>query len=329
MLAHIIMRSTYLKLLCLFFVISCKIQPASNRHNDDNNPNRVYHLRLNPTIGSQYTYTVTRSTEFELEVDGMKVDNKNQSKIEVTCTIVKDSAGDFLLNIAYNKIHLYSKNGDTEQEMEEDADKAEGSTDAVEKMLGILKGANLQAVVSATGQIKSMQGDEEIRNKLMARFSPGDTNAKTIASQQWDQQVKEGLLENNMEQLFKEFPDSAVHVGDRWKLSSIQQEQIDLANKASCQLKEIVDGTAVIHSEGEISCDHSAGIMNGTPYTADLRGEEESDLAMETSTGMLLSSTSASEIAGTISSMGRNIPVTINISTKLEGHRVKYEPNKN
>jgi Family of unknown function (DUF6263) len=114
-----------------------------------------------------------------------------------------------------------------------------------------------------------------------------------------------------------------VHVGDRWKLSSTQHEQIDLINKASCQLKEIVDGTAVIRSQGKITSDSSSGTLNGTPYTADLKGKEESDLAMETTTGMLLSSTSESSITGTISSMGRDIPVTIHISTKLEGHRVK------
>jgi hypothetical protein len=43
---------------------------------------------------------------------------------------------------------------------------------------------------------------------------------------------------------------------------------------------------------------------------------------METATGMLLSSKSESEITGTISSMGRDIPVTITISMKLEGRRV-------
>jgi hypothetical protein len=177
--------------------------------------------------------------------------------------------------------------------------------------------------VSTAGQIKSIQGDVAIKDKLLAGFSPGDTYAKSIASQQWDRQVKEGLLKNNMEQMFHVFPDSAVHVGDRWKLSSAQHEQIDLINKTSSQLKEIVDGTAVIHSEGEITSDNAAGTLNGTPYAADLKGKEESDAAMETTTGMLLSSTSESEITGTISSMGRDIPVTITISTKLEGHRVK------
>src|SRR6266404_3316427 len=126
-----------------------------------------------------------------------------------------------------------------------DADKAEGSGDPAEKMLGLLKGINIQAVVNPARQIKSLKGIDEIRDKVMANFNPGDTYGRSMAGKQWDERVKEGLVKNNIEQLFKIFPDSAVHVGDRWKLSAT----------------EIVDGTAVVHSEGEINSDHSTGEM--------------------------------------------------------------------
>ena len=302
-------------------LFSCKIQPGSNRHYDDNNPKKVYHLQLNPTDGSQYLYSVTRSTEFEMEVDGKKVDNKNRSQMEITYTIGRDSMGDIVLNTVYNKIHLYTKNGDTEQE--EDADKGEESTDPAEKMLGILKDAKLRVVVSSAGVIKSMQGDEEIKSKLMAGFSPGDTYAKNIAAQQWDQRIKAGLIKDNMQELFKVFPDSAVHVGDRWKMSSTQHVDIDLNNNSSFLLKEIVDGTAVIRSEGDITSSQSSGSLNGTLYTADLKGKQQGDLEVEVATGMLLTSTSESEITGTISSMGRDIPVTISISLKVAGRKLR------
>jgi hypothetical protein len=45
-----------------------------------------------------------------------------------------------------------------------------------------------------------------------------------------------------MEQVFHIFPDSAVHVGDRWKLSYTEHESINLVNASSYQLKEITDG---------------------------------------------------------------------------------------
>jgi Family of unknown function (DUF6263) len=256
-----------------------------------------------------------------MDVDGKKVDNKTRSQLEIAYTIGRDSMGDIVLNTVYNKIHLYTKNGDTE--LEEGADKGEESTDPAEKMLGILKGAKLQLVVDAAGEVKSMQGDEEIKRKLMAGFAPGDTYANNIAAQQWDQRIKTGLIKDNMQEFFKIFPDSAVHVGDRWKMSSTQHVDIDLISNSSFQLKEIVDGTAVIRSTGNITSSQSSGSLNGTPYTADLKGKQEGDIEVEVATGMLLSSTSESDITGTISSMGRDIPVTIHISTKLEGRKVE------
>lgn len=311
----------YSAFIILTLLTACKAHPGSESSYDDNNPNRVYHLRLNPPAGAQYTYTITRSTEFELEVNGKKIDNKNKATFEVTYTFGKNSSGDVLLNIVYNKIHLYTKNDDMEEE--EDADKAgDESADPVEKALEVLKGSPLSAVLSPGGQIISLQGDEAIRDKLLASFSPADATAKQIAQQQWDKQVKDGLLKNNMEQLFNIFPDSAVHVGDRWKLSSTDHESINLVNKSSYQLKEITDGTAVIKSQGDLTSEKSSGSFNGTPYTADLKGTQEGEEAMETATGMLLSSASESNITGTISSMGLDIPVTMTISTKLEGQRV-------
>ena len=69
----------------------------------------------------------------------------------------------------------------------------------------------------------------------------------------------------------------------------------------------------MIRSLGEITSDNSSGTLNGTPYTEDLRGKEDSDLALETTTEMLQSNTSESEITGTISSMGQDIPATTEV----------------
>jgi hypothetical protein len=305
----------------VLIINACKTQPNSNRHYSDNDPNKIYRLQLNPKAGAQYTYTINKETEFELEVEGKKVDNKRRATMDVTYTIGKDSAGDVVLNMVYDKIHLYTKTGDKETDM--DADKAEGSADPSEKMLGLLKGINIQAVVSPAGQIKSLNGFDEIKDKVLASFSPGDAYGRSMAGKQWDERVKEGLVKNNIEQLFNIFPDSAVHVGDRWKLSATQKEGINLHSQSSFQLKEIVDGTAVVHSEGEISSDHSTGEMGGATFTADLKGKQDGEFEMETATGMLLSSNIHSSIAGTMNMMGRDVPMTIRTDTKMQGRKLK------
>ena len=230
---------------------SCNIHPGASRYNDDNDPKKVYRLRFNPAPGSKFVYTVTRSTEFEMEADDKIVKNKNTSDMDIVYSVSRDSAGNTVLATIYNKIHLYSKNGDEVQE--EDADKAEGSADPLEKMLGILRHANLRVVVSPAGTVQSVEGDEAVKDQVLAGVPNTATYAREIAAKQWDQQVKNGLIKRNMEELFRIFPDSAIHVGGRWKLSSPPQLDIPVAGGNVYQLKEIIDGTAVIEMQGDIN----------------------------------------------------------------------------
>jgi len=311
-------KSCYIYLWVIFSVfLSCKTHPDSNRHYSDNDPKKAYRLQLNPKPGLQYTYSITKETEFQVEMEGKEVDNKTRVTIDVSYTIGRDSAGDVVLNMVYNKIHLYTKAGDTETDL--DADNAEGSADPAERMLALLKGGPIQAVVTPAGQIKGYKGVDEIRDKVLAKFDPSDTYGKSMAGKQWDERIKEGMIKSNMEQLFSIFPDSVVHIGDRWKLSSTQKEGISLNSRSSFQLKEIVDGTAVVREEGEISSDRGAGEMGGATFTADLKGKQEGEFEMEAETGMLLSSDVNSTIKGTMNMMGRDIPMNIHMSMKMRG----------
>jgi hypothetical protein len=308
-------------LFFIFFIISCKIQPGSDRRNEDGNPDRVYKLRLNPTTGSTYYYTITNGSEFRMEVDGKKIDKENKSTVAVSYGIDKDSVGDLLLTMVYDKIHFYSKNKDGATDL--DAGNAESSQDPVEKLMSIVKGATITAVINPKGEIQSIKGYDELKSKLLASFNPNDTYSKAIAEKQWEERIKEGMIKKNVEQLFKIFPDSAVHVGDKWKLGSVQKDEMNLAIKNSYTLTGIRDGVAVIRSEGDITSDNASGSTMGYAFTADIKGKQEGEYEMETATGMLLTSKISADIEGEMSMMGRKIPITIHSTMKMEGKRMK------
>src|SRR6266498_1166542 len=124
----------------LLFVVSlvaasCKISPDSNRNYSDRD--RVYKLQLNPSAGSSYYYEITNQSEIKVEVDDKKADNLNKSDIAMYYEFNKDSVGDLMLSITYDKIHLYTKNGDNETDI--DADNTGVTLNPMEKMLGALK----------------------------------------------------------------------------------------------------------------------------------------------------------------------------------------------
>jgi hypothetical protein len=211
--------------------------------------NKIYRLRLNPVAGSKYYYDISNQTAIKLEVNDTKVDNINKTTVGVSYAVSKDSLGNFLINMQYDKIKIYSKTADTETEM--DADNAALTSNPVEKMLGILKTANITATVNPVGEVKAVTGYKELTAKVMEKLSATDVYARTSAQAQWEQFVEKGVVKNNLDQLFKIFPDSAVHIGDKWKLDTKQNEELGLTAKSSFLLKEINNDVAVITSAGE------------------------------------------------------------------------------
>jgi hypothetical protein len=148
-------------------------------------------------------------------------------------------------------------------------------------------------------------------------------SVRSTAEKQFDQRIKDGLIKKNMEQFLNIFPDSAVHIGDRWKISSTQLDQLKLHIITSYQLTEIRDNVAVITSHGEVAGDNSTGNMNGYDYTADLKGQQEGKFEIEMATGMLLNGNMTSDIEGQMSMMGRQVPVNLHTSLKMEGRKLK------
>src|ERR1700722_155593 len=103
------MKTTYIGFIIVLFSF-CKTQPSSDRHYADGNPDKVYNLRLNPVVGSQYYYSITNESHFKMEVSDKKIDNQNKSAVGMSYVIGKDSTGNLLLNMAYDKIRIYTKN---------------------------------------------------------------------------------------------------------------------------------------------------------------------------------------------------------------------------
>jgi Family of unknown function (DUF6263) len=190
-------------------------------------------------------------------------------------------------------------------------------------MLGTLKEAIITAIVSPSGEIKSVTGYKEIGEKIIAGFAENDIQGRTMAQNQWDQVIGEGLIKKNMDQLFKIFPDSAVHLGDTWKLSSREEGELKMNVSSSFTLKAINSDIAIIQSKGQISSDNTASnLMGYGEVSTDLKGEQEGEFEMETKTGMLLSCKIKASIKGTIQVMGRDIPVTISTTVKMTGKKI-------
>ena len=305
-------------IIAIVFLPSCKINPDSSRKNAEQN-GRVYKLRLNPDPNTKYYYTIGDESNLIFEVNDKKVENATKTNVDVYYSIKKDSTGNFLVSMDYDKINVYIKNGDDKSEM--DAANAQNSINPAEKMLGMVKEAKLVAVVNSLGEVKSVTGYNEMASKILAGFAPGDTYGRNLAESRLKKLIDQGVIRNNIENLFKVFPDSSVHVGDRWKLSTRENNDVGLRVEYFYTLKDIQGNHAFIYSESKITSDSSVSNLMGYDVTASLSGEGEGEYEVDLKSSMLIKGKSSSKINGTIEMIGREIPMSIETKFQIDGKK--------
>lgn len=296
------------------------MQPNSDRHIAGSDGSKTYKLRLSPIANSSYHYDISNESELKMESGQKKVDNVNRSNTGVYYEMTKDSAGNFVFHIRYDKVHLYTNSSGTETEM--DAANAATTHDPLEKMLGALTSARIVAVITPLGEVKTVTGYKEMGDKIMEGFNNSDLNVRKMARSRLEQVIGNGIVKKNMDQLFKIFPDSAVHIGDQWKSSGKQQSDLNLNVNNSFTLKGIDDGVALIRSEGDMTSDSAAISIMGYEVTANLKGHQRGDYEIDTKTGMLVNASITAHVEGAMQVMGRDIPITVDMKVKMNGRKL-------
>ena len=161
-----------------------------------------------------------------MEVEDKKLEDITKAKVGVEYSVKKDSTGNFLVTIKYDKMHVYLKSGEKESDM--DAANAAGSIDPVEKMLGIIKDATLTANVNQSGEVKSISVYKQLSTNLLASFPQSDANTRVIIQNRLNEMIQQNIIKKNLDQVFRMFSDSAIHIGDRWKIYSKEKEEFSI-----------------------------------------------------------------------------------------------------
>jgi hypothetical protein len=208
--------------LVIVSLISCDLPPHQN--GEDNNPDKSYDILIKPAPGSKYEYTIQNSSQTQMELNDKKVENKSKSDIDVIYAIEKDSSNNTVVSVNYNKIHIYSKINDDETEL--DAANAGNSINPAEKLLGILKSANMKAILNGNGEVVNMTGYKEMADQVIANIQSEDPETRSVIQKQWKDFIEQKLVKKNIEEIFGIYPDSAMHIGGTW--NSITKEKGDM-----------------------------------------------------------------------------------------------------
>jgi hypothetical protein len=295
----------------------CKTHLNSSRNNPGED--KTYHLRFNPSAGAAYHFETTNESDVSITVDDKEVESRKKTETGMNYRISRDS-GEYTLEMSYDRIHFYAKNGDVVTDV--DANDPQSSYNSMGQLLSGLKTATIVARVNSAGAIRSVTGYQEVIDRILAtNYGPDAEKAKVRLT--WQQLVEQGIVRKNMDQLIRQFPDSALHVGDRWKLSSAEKDEINFRLENVYQLESIDGGIATIRSEGEVSGDSTASQMMGYSVTSDLKGKEQGIYQVDIVSGMPVDAEISAEIQGTVYLQGREAQVKMNTKTKLSGKVIK------
>lgn len=308
----------------LLFIAACQnnVQVQKKQGHESIPENEALQpLRLNPATGSVYHYDIVNESRIKMEAGERNIDNRNITTVSVSYEIDKDSAGNFVLHMKYDKIQLHLKNGDTETDM--DAANAAYTSDPIEKMLGILKNAQLSTTISPSGEILSMSGYQQLTDQIMAKLDAPDLNSRKMAQTRWQQLVEEGIIKKNIEQFFRIFPDSVVTPGDSWTIDSHQKTELPLQVHTKYTLESIDNDIAMLISKGEMTSEKGKSDVMGYEVSSNLSGQQKGKFEIEMHSGMLVKCSIDADIEGNLQIMGRDVPVKIITKVKMSGKKLK------
>ena len=313
-------RSILFIVICTAFShYSCKLRLQSDRNSAGDG--KVYRLRMNPSPGSKYQYEMSNGSNVKMTVNEKAVESVKKGDVTLSYAVDKDSAGHFVISITYDKIHTLSKTGDQETDL--NSETPDDTGDPMQKMLHYLKDATIVATLNQDGSVKTVTGYTEVASQILGSTNAISPSDKQRLQQQWRSMVEQAIVKKNMDQLFRFFPDSAVHVGDRWKIESRDSADFPFLVKSVYNLQSIKDGIADIECRGEITSDSSTAAGPGMTPSAQLKGQQEGSYSVDIKTGMLVKCTVTADIEGTVHVMGRDIPITISTEVRVAGKQVK------
>ncbi len=202
----------------------------------------------------------------------------------VNYQISKDS-DEFVLEMTFDKIHFYEWNGDAVTDVDaSNAHSGRSASEPMSQLLTALKTVSIFARVHPTDFTIGYSGGLETVNPIVERnYAQAD---KAQARMYWQQWVEQEIVLNNLNPLFRSFPDSVQRTGDRWTTYSNNVEDINFKLENRFQLESIHAGIATVQLEGRVSNDTAATWLMGDKITGHLTGQEVGFSLVDTATGM-------------------------------------------
>jgi hypothetical protein len=258
-------------------------------------------IRFNPRVGSTYHYDLTSETTLIVKGGKKDVDADRKSSMAVNYAISKDH-GEFELEMTFQKIHLADTSYPARQ------------------LLAAYKAATIFVRVHPADYTVAFSGGMEVVDPMVKRnYAEADQEQARTYWRQWAEQE---IIWRNLDPLTWIFPDTAQRIGDRWRVTSTNKEDINFKIDNHFRLESIKGRIATIRSVGRISNDPAGTWLLGEPVTGNLTGKEEGVCFVDIATGMPVGVEYSVHVEGVLEKGGREERLQFGTTMKMKGKRV-------
>ena len=176
--------------------------------------------------------------------------------------------------------------------------------------------------ITKTGKVVAFKNFEKMIQGVLDGFPQIDTAKKTQFKAMFIQSFGPVAFKRNVEAGTAIFPTGPVTKDEKWTIKTMLESPAKANVSVTYQLADVVEGLYIIHGEGKITSDKSAGpaTINGMPVKYNLNGSSISNIKIDKATGWITEMRLRQIMVGDMKILdnpkmpgGASVPITFNI----------------
>ena len=244
---------------------------------------KLNEIKLNLSEGENYAQNMSTSMEMIQNFQGQKMNIDVNVNANFNNKVIKVENGEYTLESNFELMEMDMKNPMMNMSFSsEKIDSTNEMTSTISKVLKGMKEGKFTMVITEFGEIKSVEGLEEMMTKAIEAIPGVTPQVMSQINQQLTKSFGEEAMINNLTPSMNIYKTGIVKVGDTWTEENKMESTIPLNVNTTYTVKEIKSDAFIIEGVSELTLANS---MLNSGQKMDLNGDMTSSYEIDRVSG--------------------------------------------
>lgn len=244
---------------------------------------KLNEIKLNLSEGENYAQNMSTSMEMVQNFQGQKMNIDVNVNANFNNKVIKVENGVYTLESNFELMEMDMKNPMMNMSFSsEKMDSTNEMTSTISKVLKGMKEGKFTMVITEFGEIKSVEGLEEMMTKAIEAIPDVTPQVMSQINQQLTKSFGEEAMINNLTPSMNIYKTGIVKVGDTWTEENKMESTIPLNVNTTYTVKEIKSDAFIIEGVSELTLANS---MLNSGQKMDLNGDMTSSYEIDRVSG--------------------------------------------